>query len=74
MAQCVVGRVLRFHHLFAGKSKWEIREDNEVRDKHHLYVGLWRFLYNDYFHYFPEGVMSEETTKAKQGIGEMVTV
>ncbi len=29
VVQHVVERVLRFHHLFAGKSKWEIRVGNE---------------------------------------------
>ncbi len=24
---------------------------------YHLHIGLWRFLYNDHFHYFPEGVL-----------------
>ncbi len=24
---------------------------------HQLYMGLWRFLYNENFHYFPEGAL-----------------
>ncbi len=24
---------------------------------HHLYMALWRFLYNENFHYFPEGAL-----------------
>ncbi len=51
----VVERVLSFHNLFAGTSKWKIRVRNELRDMHHLYMGLWRFLYNENFHCFPEG-------------------
>ncbi len=47
VVQRVVERVLSFHLLFAGKSKWKIRVGNELRDMHHLYMGLWRFLYNE---------------------------
>ncbi len=54
---CVVEQVLSFHHLFAGKSKWEIRVGNELRDMYHLYMGLWRFLCNENFDYFPEGAI-----------------
>ncbi len=57
VVQRVVERVLSFHHLFAGKSKWKIRVGNELRDMNHLYMGLWRFLYNENFHYFPEGAL-----------------
>ncbi len=31
--QRVVERVLSFHHLFTGKSKWKIRVVNELKDK-----------------------------------------
>ncbi len=24
---------------------------------HHLYMGVWHFLYNENFHYFPEGAL-----------------
>ncbi len=54
VVQRVVERVLRFHHVFAGKSKWEICD---LRDLPHLYMGVWRFLYNENFHYFPEGAL-----------------
>ncbi len=47
---------LRFHHLFAGKPKWEIRVGNELRDMHHLLMGLVHFLHNENFHYF-EGAL-----------------
>ncbi len=57
VVQRVVERVLSFHHFFAGKSKWEMRVGNELRDVHHLVMGLWRFLYNETFQYFPEGVL-----------------
>ncbi len=40
VAQRVVERVFSFHHLFAGKSKWNIRVGNKLRDMHHLYMGL----------------------------------
>ncbi len=53
--QRVVEPVLSFQHLFAGKPKWKIRIGNELSDMHHLYTGLWRFLYNENFHFFPEG-------------------
>ncbi len=56
VVQRVVERVLRFHHLFAGKSSWKIRVGYELRDMHHLYKGLWRFLHYGNFHYFAEGV------------------
>ncbi len=55
--QRVVERVLSFHHLFAGKSKWKIRVGNELRDMYHLYMGLWGFLFNETFLYFPERVL-----------------
>ncbi len=54
VVQRVVERVLSFHHLFAGKLKWKIRVCNELRDMHHLYMGLWCFLYNENLQYFPE--------------------
>ncbi len=57
VVQRAVERVLSFHHLFAGKSKWTIRVGNELRDMHHLYMGLWRFYYIENFHYFPEGAL-----------------
>ncbi len=57
VVQGVVERVLSFHHLFPGKSKWKLRVGNELRDTHHLYMGLWRFLYNENFYYFPEGAL-----------------
>ncbi len=57
VVQRVVERVLSFHHLFAGKSKWKIRVGNELRDMQHLYMGLWRFLYNESFHNFAEGAL-----------------
>ncbi len=57
VVQRVVDRVLSFHHLFDGKSKWKIRVGNELRDMHHLYMGLKRFLYKESFHYFPEGAL-----------------
>ncbi len=47
VVQRVVERVLSFHHLFAGKPKWKSHVGNELRDMHHLYMGLWRFLYNE---------------------------
>ncbi len=53
--QHVVERVLSYHQLFAGKSKWKIRAGSKLRDMHQLYMGLWRFLYNENFHYLPEG-------------------
>ncbi len=54
VVQRVVERVLS---LFAGKPKWKIRVGNKLRDMHQLYMGLWRFLYNETFHYFPEGAL-----------------
>ncbi len=57
LVQLVVARVLRFHHLFAGKSKWKIHGGNELRDMHHQYVCLWCFIYTENFHYFPEGAL-----------------
>ncbi len=57
VVQRVVDRVLSFHYLFAGKSKWKIRVGKELKDMHHLYMGLLRFLYNENFHYFPEGAL-----------------
>ncbi len=40
-----------------GKPKWKIRVGNKLTDMHQLYMGLWRFLYNENFHYFPEGAL-----------------
>ncbi len=57
VVQRVVERVLSFHYLFAGKPKWKIRVGNKRRDMHQLCMGLWRFLYNENFHYFPEGAL-----------------
>ncbi len=57
VVQRVVERVLSFHHVFAGKPKWKIRVGNELRDMHQLHMGVWRFLYNENFHYFPEGTL-----------------
>ncbi len=57
VVQRIVERVLSFHLLFAGKSKCKIRVGNELRDMHHLYMGLKRFLYKESFHYFPEGAL-----------------
>ncbi len=55
--QRVVERVLSFRYLFTGKSKWKIRVVNDLKDMHQLCMGLWRFLYNENFHYFPEGAL-----------------
>ncbi len=49
VVQRFVERVLSFPHLFTGKSKWKKRVGNELRDTHHAYMGLWRFLYNGIF-------------------------
>ncbi len=57
VVQRVVERVLSFQTLFAGKSKWKIRVGIELRDMHHLYMGLCRFLYKENFYYFPEGAL-----------------
>ncbi len=57
VVQRVVEEVLRFNHLFAGKSTWEIPVHNELKDMHPLYKGFWRFQYNENFHYFPEGAL-----------------
>ncbi len=57
VVQRVVERVLSVHHLFAGKPKSKIRVGNKRRDMHQLYMGPWRFLYNENFHYFPEGAL-----------------
>ncbi len=57
VVQRVVERVWSFHHLFVGKPKWKIRVGNKLRDMHQLYMGLWRFLNNENFHYFPEGAL-----------------
>ncbi len=57
VVQRIVERVLGFHHLLAGKSKCRIRVGNKLRDMHHLYMGLWRFLYNENFHYATEGAL-----------------
>ncbi len=43
VVQRIVGRVLSFQHMFAGKSKWKICVGNEQRDMH--------------FYYFPEGAL-----------------
>ncbi len=40
VVQRVVASVLRFHHLFAGKHKLEIRVVNELRGMHHTYGPL----------------------------------
>ncbi len=40
MAHRVIERVLRFHQLSSGKSKFEMHVGNELRDRHHLYMGL----------------------------------
>ncbi len=53
VVQRVVERVLSFYRLRAGKSKWKSRVGDELRDMHHLYMDLWRFLYYEIFHYFP---------------------
>ncbi len=57
VVQRVVERVLSIHHLFAGKSKWNIRFGNELMCMYYLYMSLWRFLYNENFYYFPEGAL-----------------
>ncbi len=57
--QRVVAQVLRFHHLFVGKSKWEIHVGSDLRDMRHLFMGLWCFLCNENFHYCPEGALEE---------------
>ncbi len=57
VVQRVVERVLSFQHVFAGKPKRKISVGNKRRDMHQLYMGLWRFLYNENFHYFPEGAL-----------------
>ncbi len=57
VVQRVVERVLSFPHLFDGKSKWKIPVGSKLRDMHQLYMGLWRFLNNKNFHYFPEGAL-----------------
>ncbi len=56
VVQRVVERVLSFHDLFGGKYKWKIRVGNELRGMYHLYVSLWRFLYENFYH-FPEGAL-----------------
>ncbi len=53
VSQSVVERLLSFHNLFAGYSKWKIRVGNELRDTHHLYMGLLRFLYIEKFAVLP---------------------
>ncbi len=58
VVQRVVERVLHFHYLFAGKSKWKIREGNKLRD-----MGLWGFLCNANFHYFLEGALEIARTE-----------
>ncbi len=57
VVQRVVERVLSFHQLFAGKSKWKIRESNELGDMHNLCMGVARFLNNEKLYYFPEGAL-----------------
>ncbi len=57
VVQRVVERVVSLQTLFAGKSKCKIRVRIELRDMHHLYMGLCRFLYNENFYYFPEGAL-----------------
>ncbi len=57
VVQRVVERVLRFHQLSSGKFKCEVHVDNELRDRRHLYMGLWRFRYDENFHYFPKGAL-----------------
>ncbi len=57
VVQRVVGRMLSFHHLFAGKSKWKIRVGIELRDMQQLYMGLRYFLTNENFFNFPEGAL-----------------
>ncbi len=55
--QRVVERVLSFHQFFAVKFKWKIRVSNELRAMYNQCMGLWRFLYNKNFNYFPEGAL-----------------
>ncbi len=38
----IVARALRFHHLFTGKSKWEIRAGNVLMDMH-MGIYIWAF-------------------------------
>ncbi len=57
VVQRVVERVLSFHHLLAGKPKWKIRVGNKLWGMHQLYMGLWRFHYNENFHCFNEGAL-----------------
>ncbi len=57
VVQRVIERVLSFHHLLAGKSKWKIRVGNELRDMHHLYMDLWRFLYSENLFNLPGGAL-----------------
>ncbi len=42
VAPRVVARALRFHHLFTGKSKWEIRAGNVLMDMH-MGIYIWAF-------------------------------
>ncbi len=55
VVQCDTERVLSFQTCSL-VSPWKIRVGNELRYMHHLYMSLWRFLYNENFHYFPEGL------------------
>ncbi len=43
--------------LVRWKSKWKIRVGNQLKDMHHLYMGLWRFLYTENLYYFPDGAL-----------------
>ncbi len=63
VVQRVVERVLRFHQLFAGKSKWKIRIGNKLRD-----MGLWGFLCNANFHYFLEGALGIALIEVTLGV------
>ncbi len=38
----IVARALHFHHLFTGKSKWEIRAGNVLMDMH-MGIYIWAF-------------------------------
>ncbi len=53
----VLERVLRFHYLFDGKSKWVICVGSELREMHYLYMCLWHFLHHENSHYFPGAAM-----------------
>ncbi len=48
------------HTAKKDKSKVEsqiIRVGSKLRDMHQLHMSLWRFLYNENFHYLPEGAL-----------------